>query len=62
MFLYSHITGFKILHKCFNKHTLYDPRSWTIQVNTASRPTGVVTLTMGALNFGSAEKKKKISW
>lgn len=39
--------------------TLYEPRSSTVHVNNASRPTGNVTFDIGALNLGSAEKERE---
>lgn len=36
--------------------TLYDPKSTTWHVRTASRPTAAVTLAMGAENFGSVDR------
>lgn len=33
--------------------TLYENRSWTTQVKTASRPTGTVIFAIGELKFGS---------
>lgn len=44
--------------------TLYDPRSCTRQVSTASRPTGTVALMIAALNLGSGtgrgEREKEL--
>lgn len=44
-----------LFHFVFIKLTLYPPRSSTMHVNNASRPTGTVTFKIGALNLGSAE-------
>ena len=41
----------------YSKITLYDPKSITWHVSTASRPTAAVTLTIGAENFGSVGRE-----
>ena len=45
MYMFSYI-------KCCKYITLYVCKLSTTQLNTASRPTGIVTLKMGSPNFG----------
>lgn len=56
--LASATTKYNIFHTGVSKIgylfvTLYEIRSWTIHVNTASLPTGTVIFVIGELKFGS---------